>query len=215
MLKGFQLSKVNEEVPNNQNKLSSKNLSNSTRIAKQIFEASESAVQLESDTNEQLKENSYPKEENVLTDKETLPQNKVPDNKHTAHLKKKNKEILKLVCNDSQNQYGMDNNHNQLQKPKRVVDNASNVQFLMPSNISKLKQTRTLFVKGKKYLILGILGQGMSGEVLRVQDLSSFELCAIKCVNLDRMDKNSAQGCLEEISMLHKLQAPCIVKMFD
>lgn len=85
----------------------------------------------------------------------------------------------------------------------------------MPSNIPKSRQSRTLFVKGKEYLILGTLGQGMSGEVLRAQDLSSLELCAIKCVNLNRMDKDSAQGCLEEISMLHKLQAPCVVKMFD
>ncbi|XP_014485280.1 PREDICTED: uncharacterized protein LOC106749883 isoform X2 [Dinoponera quadriceps] len=58
-------------------------------------------------------------------------------------------------------------------------------------------------------------GEGMSGEVLRVQDLSCGELRAIKCVDLNKMDKESAQGCLDEISLLHKLQAPCIVRMFD
>ncbi|KOC66033.1 Dual specificity protein kinase TTK [Habropoda laboriosa] len=125
------------------------------------------------------------------------------------------KEILKAVCNHSQKQHSEANNKNQQQELKETVDNASNVQFSMPYNISKSRQSKTIFVKGKEYLVLGTLGHGMSGEVLRVQNLSSLELCAIKCVNLKSMDKESAQGCLEEISMLHKLQAPCVVKMFD
>lgn len=98
---------------------------------------------------------------------------------------------------------------------KQVVNNISNVQFSLPSNTSTLETHKKIIVKNKEYLVLGTLGRGMSGEVLRVQDLSSSELRAIKCVNLNSMDKDSAQGCLEEISMLHKLQAPCIVKMFD
>ncbi|KAL2723815.1 putative serine/threonine-protein kinase mps1 [Vespula maculifrons] len=99
---------------------------------------------------------------------------------------------------------------------KEVVGKISNVQVSIPSNSSdSMERYKRIMIKNKEYLILGTLGRGMSGEVLRVQDLTSSELRAIKCVNLSRMDKDSAQGCLEEISMLHKLQASCIVKMFD
>ncbi|XP_076233388.1 dual specificity protein kinase monopolar spindle 1 [Calliopsis andreniformis] len=204
LLQGSQLFTVNEATPVVQNKLSNRNLDQKSSIMKQISEASENA-QSESDINEQLKENKYPNEENK----------EIVNNKHHTYSNKDSNNTLKSVPNESQNQYPIVNNQNQKQELKGVTDNASSVQFSMPPNTSKARQGRTIFVKGKEYLILGILGQGMSGEVLRVQNLSSLELCAIKCVNLNRMDKDSAQGCLEEISMLHKLQAPCIVKMFD
>lgn len=100
-------------------------------------------------------------------------------------------------------------------KEKQIVDQKANVQFTIPSSIPPQRQSKILIVKDKEYLILGSLGRGMSGEVLRVQDTSCGELRAIKCVDLSKMDKDSAQGCLDEISMLHKLQASCVVKMFD
>jgi len=103
----------------------------------------------------------------------------------------------------------------QSKEMQQNVDKMANVQFTVPSNIPPQRQGKTLIVKNKEYLILGSLGRGMSGEVLRVQDVSCGELRAIKCVDLSKMDKDSAQGCLDEISMLHKLQAPCVVKMFD
>ncbi|XP_015123985.1 dual specificity protein kinase Ttk isoform X2 [Diachasma alloeum] len=74
---------------------------------------------------------------------------------------------------------------------------------------------KKMSIKGKEYIILGTLGQGMSGEVYRVQDLSNFELKAVKYVNLARMDHDSAQSCLNEIKMLNKLQAPSVVTMYD
>ncbi|KAL6264917.1 hypothetical protein P5V15_005011 [Pogonomyrmex californicus] len=97
----------------------------------------------------------------------------------------------------------------------QIINEMANVQFTISSSIPSQRQDKTLIVKDKEYLILGSLGRGMSGEVLRVQDISSGELRAIKCVNLSKMDKESAQGCLDEICMLHKLQAPCVVRMFD
>jgi len=103
----------------------------------------------------------------------------------------------------------------QSKEMQQNIDKMANVQFTVPSNIPPQRQSKTLIVKNKEYLILGSLGRGMSGEVLRVQDVSCGELRAIKCVDLSKMDKDSAQGCLDEISMLHKLQAPCVVKMFD
>lgn len=103
----------------------------------------------------------------------------------------------------------------QCKEMQQIVDKKANVQFTIPSSIPPQRQGKTLIIKDKEYLILGSLGRGMSGEVLRVQDTSCGELRAIKCVDLSKMDKDSAQGCLDEISMLHKLQASCVVKMFD
>lgn len=117
--------------------------------------------------------------------------------------------IPNTECKDSQNR------QRQWEGSRQIVDKVGNVQFSVPSSIPQQRQRRTLFVKDREYLILGSLGHGMSGEVLRVQDLSCGELRAIKCVDLSKMDKESAQGCLDEISLLHKLQAPCVVRMFD
>lgn len=103
----------------------------------------------------------------------------------------------------------------QCKEMQQIADRMANVQFSVPSSIPPQRQGKTLIVKDKEYLILGSLGRGMSGEVLRVQDTSCGELRAIKCVDLSKMDKDAAQGCLDEISMLHKLQASCVVKMFD
>lgn len=185
-------------------------------MQKPIFETSEEVVHLKSDYNDESKENEYPDTKNVAV-KGTITQNKmsVTQNNGYTHCTKGSEENLKSVCDDFQNKNLTCNNQNRQQELKKFVDNPSNVQFSIPSNIPKSKQGRALLIKGKEYLILGTLGHGMSGKVLRAQDLSSLELCAIKCVNLTCMDKDSAQGCLEEISMLHKLQAPCVVKMFD
>lgn len=89
------------------------------------------------------------------------------------------------------------------------------VQASVPSSIRKSQCGKIITVKGRDYQVLGHLGQGMSGDVVRVQDVTNSELMAIKCVDLSRMDKESAQSCLQEITMLGKLQAPCIIKMYD
>lgn len=124
--------------------------------------------------------------------------------------------ISKAELMNSEEQNIISNKREVEENIKEVVDKISNVQVSILSNpSSSMERYKRITIKNTEYLILGILGRGMSGEVLRVQDLTSSELRAIKCVNLSRMDKDSAQGCLEEISMLHKLQASCIVKMFD
>lgn len=208
------LSKVNTVTPKRQSKLSGENLNNKTSMAKQTFKASENVAQFESDVNEQLKENKYPN----VKEKQAVVENIISNSTHVTRSNNDDKEPLKSVENESESQYPIVvvGSQSQQQEPNRTVENGSSVQFSMPSNILKSKESKSIFVKGKEYLILGKLGQGMSGEVLRVQDVvSSPELRAIKCVNLNCMDKDSAQGCLEEISMLRKLQAPCVVKMFD
>jgi hypothetical protein len=82
-------------------------------------------------------------------------------------------------------------------------------------NTWNTRQNKIITVIDHQYLVLGVIGQGMSCEVVRAQNLSTSELRAIKCVNLSKMDKDSAQGCLQEICMLEKLKAPCIVHMYD
>ena len=77
------------------------------------------------------------------------------------------------------------------------------------------RQNKVLTINGRQYLVLGVLGQGMSCEVVRVQDLTTSELRAVKCVNLSKMDKDSVEGCLQEICLLDKLKAPCIVHMYN
>lgn len=213
LVQGSQLFQVNEVTPKLENTLSSKYVNSKRSLPKRILETSENAVHTEPDANEELKENKFPTIENASLEKETIV--KLSNSKQISHCTNDSKESLRPVCSLFQNQQPEASNQNQQKELKKIADNVSNVQFSMPPNIPTSKQPKTVSVKGKEYLILGTLGQGMSGEVLRVQDVTSLELCAIKCVNLNRMDKDSAQGCLEEISMLHKLQAPCVVKMFD
>ncbi|KAK0096059.1 hypothetical protein PV326_006632 [Microctonus aethiopoides] len=96
-----------------------------------------------------------------------------------------------------------------------AVQNRMNIQASVPSSVRKTEYGKTMKVKNKEYMILGYLGKGMSGEVVQVQDLTNSELRAIKCVDLSHMDKDSAQSCIQEITMLGKLQAPCVIRMFD
>nr|XP_012231730.1 PREDICTED: LOW QUALITY PROTEIN: protein kinase 3 [Linepithema humile] len=119
-------------------------------------------------------------------------------------------------CKNSYEHYSRDQvRENQHEELRDIINRMGKVQLTVPSSIPPQRQSKTLFVKDREYFILGFLGRGMSGEVLRVQEASSGELRAVKCVNLDKMDKESAQGCLDEILMLRKLQASCIVTMFD
>ncbi|KAJ8679895.1 hypothetical protein QAD02_015682 [Eretmocerus hayati] len=78
-----------------------------------------------------------------------------------------------------------------------------------------LKKPKVITVNNVNYLKLGVLGHGMSCEVIKVQDLSTSEFRAIKCVNLSQMDRDAAQGCLQEICLLDKLKAPCVVNMYS
>ncbi|XP_012254698.2 serine/threonine-protein kinase MPS1 [Athalia rosae] len=98
---------------------------------------------------------------------------------------------------------------------QNTKSNQGNVQFSLASKDSDRKHGKTITVKGSGYLVLGKLGQGMSGEVLRVQDVKTGELRAIKCVDLSCIDRETAQGCLEEVSLLDKLRAPCIIDMIN
>lgn len=209
LFQGSRMSKANQAVTPKVESETCKNIIK-TSLPRQMLETLEN-VHLQSDVNDGLKENKRSNTENRTVDKRTV--RKASDGRSIVHSSSnENEEALMSVDNNQQPEA---NNESQQEELKQIVDNVSSVQFSMLSNVPKSRQSKTLFVKGKEYLVLGTLGQGMSGVVLRVQDLSSLELCAIKSVNLNSIDKESAQGCLEEISMLHKLQAPCVVKMFD
>ncbi|XP_025269646.1 serine/threonine-protein kinase MPS1 [Camponotus floridanus] len=133
------------------------------------------------------------------------------DSLQTLNKYSEEKHGIVSECKNSHERYPICEKREKAQ----IVDRVANTQFTISSSILPQRQGKTLRVKNKEYLILGSLGRGMSGEVLRVQDISFGELRAIKCVDLSKMDKESAQGCLDEISMLHKLQASCVVRMFD
>lgn len=176
---------------------------------------------------QEAKENKHPNMRETLLEnnKQILYNKKDSENLMTAYNsnvkmmldlpqkhKKENNIASNAECKDFQNPYL---NHQKQQELKQITDKVANIQLTVPSSIPRQRQGKTLFVKDREYLIWGTLGRGMSGEVLRVQDVHCGESRAIKCVDLSKMDKESAQGCLDEISMLHKLQAPCIIRMFD
>lgn len=82
-------------------------------------------------------------------------------------------------------------------------------------NVFNPRQNKIITVKNTHYVVLGVIGRGMSCEVVRAQDLGSLEMRAIKCVDLSKMEKETVKGCLQEICMLDKLRAPCIVNMYS
>lgn len=99
---------------------------------------------------------------------------------------------------------------------RNEIEKVSSVQISIPINkVMTTTNSPKLYIKDKEYVCLSVLGRGMSGQVLKAYEIASTELRAIKCVNLSTMDKDTAQGCLNEIEMLGKLQASCIVRMFD
>ncbi|XP_043476918.1 serine/threonine-protein kinase mph1 [Leptopilina heterotoma] len=104
-----------------------------------------------------------------------------------------------------------------------IIDNKPNtivqqVPLTFDSQISQPKINRNdeyIVVKKVTYRNLGLIGKGMSGQVFRVQNLANNQIQAVKFFNFNQLDKEGIQGCLDEIKMLHKLQAPCVIKMFD
>ncbi|XP_012287709.1 serine/threonine-protein kinase MPS1 [Orussus abietinus] len=182
-------------------------------------------IQAVINNNKEQKENKQPKiQQNILEHANIIPDRLLDlrsSNAMEKELKHCNKNYNTNISSEYEgfkNDNSPLNNPNYIKNPSKVENveaNTSVVQYSLPSTVHTPMQDKTISVKGIDYLILGTLGRGMSGEVLRVQDLSCGELRAIKCVNLNCMEKEAAQGCLEEINMLHKLQAPCVVKMFN
>ncbi|XP_054272007.1 uncharacterized protein LOC128992454 [Macrosteles quadrilineatus] len=73
-----------------------------------------------------------------------------------------------------------------------------------------------LSVNGKSYTILSMLGKGGSSEVYQVLDPCSSKLLAVKCVDLSMVDKTIADGYLNEIELLSRLQGcASVIRMFD
>lgn len=100
-------------------------------------------------------------------------------------------------------------------KPNTIVQQ---VPLTFDSQINQPKLNRNdeyIVVKKVTYRNLGLIGKGMSGQVFRVQNLANNQIQAVKFFNFNQLDKEGIQGCLDEIKMLHKLQAPCVIKMFD
>ncbi|KAL1138952.1 hypothetical protein AAG570_009014 [Ranatra chinensis] len=87
---------------------------------------------------------------------------------------------------------------------------------ILPSSAPPSPTSNSLYVNGKPYTILSLLGRGGSSIVYQVLDLKTSNLLAIKCVNLSMVDHAIAKGYLNEIELLSKLQGcPCVITMFD
>nr|CAD7457411.1 unnamed protein product [Timema tahoe] len=73
-----------------------------------------------------------------------------------------------------------------------------------------------LCVNGKRYTILNQLGLGGSCVVYQVRDHGSSSVLAVKCVSLPVHDKMLAQGYLNEVSMIRRLQgSESVIKLMD
>jgi len=79
------------------------------------------------------------------------------------------------------------------------------------------KNSDPLFnINGRVYKILKLLGKGGSSRVYEAVDEEDHKVVAIKRVNLANTDEAQAEGYLNEISMLKKLQGEDrIVKLWD
>ena len=77
------------------------------------------------------------------------------------------------------------------------------------------RQTDMLTVHGKMYTVLKMLGRGGSSKVYDTFD-QSYNLRAVKCVNLDAADEATIMSYKNEIKLLKRLQhSSKVVKLFD
>ncbi|XP_066994171.2 dual specificity protein kinase TTK [Anabrus simplex] len=94
--------------------------------------------------------------------------------------------------------------------PKQERDAGSHTSPLEP------RTNFALTVKNKEYFVLSRLGFGGSSQVYQVLEPKTHNLLAIKCVNLADTDPATAQGYLNEIELLSKLQkSNRVIKLFD
>ncbi|XP_046669685.1 serine/threonine-protein kinase BCK1/SLK1/SSP31 [Homalodisca vitripennis] len=127
------------------------------------------------------------------------------------------------------------------QHDRRIASNTNDFPHLKPEipqqinrpNISTMKKPQNSFkmsaprgllsranaelcVNNKSYTILSMLGRGGSSEVYQVLDPRSSKLMAVKCVDLSMVDRTIADGYLNEIDLLSKLQGcASVIRMFD
>ncbi|XP_015522263.1 probable serine/threonine-protein kinase mps1 isoform X1 [Neodiprion lecontei] len=178
-----------------------------------VLNKNDSSVQKSNCTEFQSNRDSHEKkhtlthnsEEESTLKRESNPKIEVDTNKRLSSAKLDGQKIdLPVLANQDKSRVSQD-----------AKSNPGNVQFSIASKVHNEKYGKLISVKAIDYLVLGNLGQGMSGDVLRVQDVKTGELRAIKCVDLSCIEKETAQGYLEEVSMLDKLRAPCIIHMFN
>ncbi|KAH9933113.1 kinase-like protein [Epithele typhae] len=75
--------------------------------------------------------------------------------------------------------------------------------------------SRMLTVNKKHYNRMDMIGKGGSSRVYRVTN-SSHEMFALKRVTLDKVDQDTMQGYLNEISLLKRLEGnPRIIRLYD
>ncbi|XP_033229281.1 probable serine/threonine-protein kinase mps1 isoform X2 [Belonocnema kinseyi] len=155
--------------------------------------------------NEQLNNEMPPKNYTIPDKGNLIIPRMIPSSLNQQMKERKNSEEVKDVAKNCPTRKSIN------EQPKIL----ERVPIAPASDIQCSQKNEFLKVKNTQYRNLGLVGKGMSGKVYRVQNMSNDELRAIKFVDLSKLDKEGVDGCLEEIRMLHKLQAPCIIKMFD
>ncbi|XP_078617697.1 dual specificity protein kinase TTK-like isoform X2 [Branchiostoma floridae x Branchiostoma japonicum] len=77
------------------------------------------------------------------------------------------------------------------------------------------ERSDVIYVKGKPFRILSIIGKGGSSKVYQVYD-EKGKVYALKLVNLEEADETTVQGYINEITHLSNLQhSPRVIKLYD
>ncbi|PSN29997.1 hypothetical protein C0J52_26894 [Blattella germanica] len=78
------------------------------------------------------------------------------------------------------------------------------------------KKEHYLSINGKNYEVQHLLGKGGSSKVFQVRDIETSQQLAVKVVDLSRAEKSIAEGYLNEITLLRRLQGyETVIKMID
>ncbi|XP_071522331.1 uncharacterized protein [Panulirus ornatus] len=85
-----------------------------------------------------------------------------------------------------------------------------------PPTAHKLKQMDHIAIKGKEYLLLGLLGMGGSSKVYEVLDVETRKVKAVKLVDLKGLDNSTLNSYKNEISILQRLQwSDRVIRLYD
>lgn len=84
------------------------------------------------------------------------------------------------------------------------------------TDTAKKSPHKHIYVKGKVYNVLSTIGVGGSSKVFQVMEAESSNIFAVKCVNLQSVDKCVAKGYLNEVKLLLKLHnSPHVIRLLN
>ncbi|GFN89978.1 serine/threonine-protein kinase ttk/mps1, partial [Plakobranchus ocellatus] len=97
------------------------------------------------------------------------------------------------------------------QNPPPVV-----MAYVTPAKQTLETGQKALYVNGRPYTVIRLVGRGGSAKVYQVYDPTSNRICALKVVNLRCANTIILEGYKNEIALLKKLQhCDRVIKLFD